>query len=78
MLERWIDAAINAGLLAVASGQYRTVSLTERGRDIMAGRLDNWPMTAPFRSPNTTWRREFGGSRGVFPRRARFRDEWWP
>jgi len=34
----WIRAAVTAGLVVVSSDQYRTLSLTERGRQFMYGR----------------------------------------
>lgn len=36
--ESWLEAATGAGLLAASDDVYRTLSLTPRGRDVMAGR----------------------------------------
>ena len=38
-VERWIDAASAAGLIRVSDDQYRTLSLTALGRNVMAGRV---------------------------------------
>jgi len=46
-VEHWIDSATGAGLLAVSTDQYRTLSLTAAGRDVMAGRSDDLRMTPP-------------------------------
>jgi len=46
-LERWIDSASGAGLIQVSSDEYRTLSLTALGRDVMAGRVDDVQMTVP-------------------------------
>jgi len=43
----WIDASIAAGLVAVSTDQYRTLSLTERGRDAMEGRLQDFAVRRP-------------------------------
>jgi ATP-dependent DNA helicase RecQ len=36
-IQGWIDACFSAGFVAVSSDRYRTLSLTERGRDAMHG-----------------------------------------
>jgi len=46
-VEQWIDAARGAGLVRASDDQYRTLSLTPLGRDVMAGRADNVNMAAP-------------------------------
>jgi ATP-dependent DNA helicase RecQ len=38
-IERWIDAACGAGFVATSPDEYRTLSLTPIGRDVMAGRV---------------------------------------
>jgi ATP-dependent DNA helicase RecQ len=38
-VERWIDAAMGGGLLRASDDQYRTLSLTALGREVMAGRV---------------------------------------
>jgi hypothetical protein len=35
----WIHASVSAGLIAVSNDQYRTLSLTDRGREFMHSRL---------------------------------------
>jgi len=76
MLERWIDAAVDAGLIAVSADKYRTLRLTARGRDVMTGRVDEWQMTAPLRSLNPSSLRGSREYRGMVHRRARFVGEW--
>ncbi|HJW14802.1 MAG TPA: ATP-dependent DNA helicase RecQ [Thermoanaerobaculia bacterium] len=44
---RWLDAAVGAGLLAASDDVYRTLSLTRRGRDVMAGRSQDADLTLP-------------------------------
>ena len=39
-IERWVEAACAGGLIRVSSDRYRTLSLTPRGRDVMAGRVE--------------------------------------
>jgi superfamily II DNA helicase RecQ len=43
----WIDASIAAGLIVVSKDQYRTLSLTDRGRDAMRGRLHDLDIRRP-------------------------------
>jgi ATP-dependent DNA helicase RecQ len=38
-IEHWIDAVTAAGLLRASSDQYRTLSLTALGRDVMTGKV---------------------------------------
>ena len=59
----WIDASIAAGLIAVSTDQYRTLSLTDRGRDAMHGRL-----------PDLGVRRPVTGAVPLSRRRQRIRD----
>jgi ATP-dependent DNA helicase RecQ len=47
-IERWIDAACGAGLLCASNDQYRTLSLTALGRDVMAGRVADVRITVPL------------------------------
>jgi ATP-dependent DNA helicase RecQ len=47
MLERWIDAACGGGLVRTSADQYRTLSLTPAGREVMAGRADQVNLTVP-------------------------------
>jgi ATP-dependent DNA helicase RecQ len=46
-VEEWIEAATGAGLLAATDDAYRTLSLTRRGRDVMAGRIAEVELTLP-------------------------------
>jgi ATP-dependent DNA helicase RecQ len=46
-VEHWVDAACGAGLVRVSEDQYRTLSLTPQGREVMAGRVDDVEMTPP-------------------------------
>jgi ATP-dependent DNA helicase RecQ len=48
-LDRWIDAAVAAGLLAFSKDQYRTLGLTPRGREVMSGRLRDFEIAVPPR-----------------------------
>jgi ATP-dependent DNA helicase RecQ len=43
----WIDAALAADLLAASDDAYRTLSLTRRGRDVMAGRAADVALALP-------------------------------
>jgi ATP-dependent DNA helicase RecQ len=47
-IERWIDAASAAGLICVSDDQYRTLSLTPVGREVMAGRVEDVRMAGPL------------------------------
>ena len=46
-IERWIDAIGAAGLLRSSDDQYRTLSLTALGREVMAGRVEQVLVAAP-------------------------------
>jgi ATP-dependent DNA helicase RecQ len=48
-ISSWIDAGIAAALIAVSSDQYRTLSLTPRGREVMMGRGESFEIGAPSR-----------------------------
>jgi len=50
-LERWIDAACGAGLIRVSEDQYRTLSLTAPGRDVMDGRAEDVSIAPPMQAP---------------------------
>jgi ATP-dependent DNA helicase RecQ len=50
-IERWIDAACAAGLVRTSSDQYRTLSLTPLGRDVMAARAAEVMMAVPSERP---------------------------
>jgi ATP-dependent DNA helicase RecQ len=55
-VEKWIDAATAAGLIAVSPDKYRILSLTRAGRDVMAGRTTAIRLLAP-RSPRPSRRK---------------------
>jgi ATP-dependent DNA helicase RecQ len=66
-IEQWIDAACAADLLRASNDQYRTLSLTPFGREVMAGRVEEVQMTVPAlrqkrpkrkRKTGKSWRRE--------------------
>ena len=60
-VERWIDSASGAGLIDVSSDQYRTLSLTPLGRDVMAGRVEDVQMTPPaIQTPRPRRRKQPG------------------
>jgi ATP-dependent DNA helicase RecQ len=46
-IEKWIDAAAGAGLLAATDDAFRTLSLTRAGRDVMSGRAARVELTLP-------------------------------
>jgi hypothetical protein len=48
-VDRWIDAAVAAGLLVLSKDQYRTLGLTPRGRDVMSGRVREFEIAVPPR-----------------------------
>jgi ATP-dependent DNA helicase RecQ len=47
LIERWIESACAAGLIAVSEDQYRTLTLTPAGRAVMAGRIEEVQMLVP-------------------------------
>jgi ATP-dependent DNA helicase RecQ len=46
-IDRWLEAAVGAGLLKASDDVYRTLSLTVLGRDVMAGRRPDAELTLP-------------------------------
>ena len=50
-IERWIDAACGAGLIATSRDEYRTLTLTPLGRDVMAGRVEDVQLSVPAARP---------------------------
>ena len=64
MVERWIDAAMAAGLLNASDDQYRTLSLTPRGRDVMTGRVQDVLIAAPRSQPGPSIRKKSRKARG--------------
>jgi ATP-dependent DNA helicase RecQ len=46
-VEHWIDAACGGGLIHVSQDQYRTLSLTPVGRDVLDGRADEISLVPP-------------------------------
>ncbi len=57
VIERWIDSACAAGLIATSADEYRTLTLTPIGRDVMAGRVEEVRMRAPTVPGANTGRR---------------------
>src|SRR4030095_9209471 len=49
--ERLIDAACGAVLIAPSRDEYRTLTLTALGRDVMAGRVEDVRMSIPPERP---------------------------
>jgi hypothetical protein len=47
LIEQWIEAAGAAGLIATSADQYRTLTLTPLGRDLMADRVEDVRMLVP-------------------------------
>jgi ATP-dependent DNA helicase RecQ len=75
-LEQWIDAAVASGLIVISKDQYRTLSLTALGRDVMSGRAENLQIRAPLRSPGRYSWRQIGRRRGTGHRRGRSYEDW--
>lgn len=46
-VERWIESTCGAGLVQSSPDEYRTLSLTVLGRDVMAGRVTEVAMVPP-------------------------------
>jgi ATP-dependent DNA helicase RecQ len=46
-VERWIEGACAAGLVSVSNDQYKILSLTPLGKEVMAGRLEDVLMAVP-------------------------------
>ena len=46
-LYRWIDAAVAAGLVVVSKDQYRTLRLSEQGREVVSGRVQDVKIKRP-------------------------------
>jgi ATP-dependent DNA helicase RecQ len=67
-IERWIDAACGGGLIHVSNDEYRTLSLTPLGRDVMAGRVSSVELTVPRVRDTRVPRRARRGRKRV-PRR---------
>ena len=56
-VEHWIDAACGGGLIHVSQDQYRTLSLTPFGRDVLDGRVGDISLTPPAAPAAKTGRR---------------------
>jgi superfamily II DNA helicase RecQ len=46
-IRQWVDASIAAGLIVVSADQYRTLSLTARGREAMQGHIVDLEICRP-------------------------------
>jgi ATP-dependent DNA helicase RecQ len=46
-ISQWLDAARGASLLSATDDEYRVLSLTARGREVMAGRTSDVELTVP-------------------------------
>ena len=57
-IERWIESAAVGGLLDTSNDQYRTLSLTKLGRDVMAGRQTDVSVPIPQPRPEPRRRRK--------------------
>jgi len=51
-LHGWIDACVAASLVIISKDQYRTLSLTPAGRDVMRGQRSNARIVRPAPRPN--------------------------
>jgi ATP-dependent DNA helicase RecQ len=58
-IDAWIDAAVSGALIRVSSDRYRTLSLTDRGREVMRGSRENLQIAAPRRLRSPSSRRWF-------------------
>jgi len=58
-LYRWIGAAIAAGLVAVTKDQYRTLSLTQQGRDVLRGQITDPQVARPWPLPGVSALRRY-------------------
>lgn len=47
VIEQWIESARAAGLIAMSADQYRTLTLTPIGREVMGGRVVEVRMVVP-------------------------------
>jgi ATP-dependent DNA helicase RecQ len=68
-VEKWLDAATAAGLLRASDDQYRTLSLSALGRDVMTGRAHHVLFAAPREKPVESGRgkRRRVGKKGNVP-----------
>jgi ATP-dependent DNA helicase RecQ len=69
-IEHWIDAAGGAGLIRVSDDQYRTLSLTRLGRDVMDGRADDVSLAPPVAPLAKSGRRAVRDRRSLVARAA--------
>ncbi len=72
----WITAAISAGLIAVSTDKYRTLSLTSQGNDVMRGRLVDFRFRRPFQMRAAPLRLDDDDFPVLKGSRARFRKRW--
>src|SRR5439155_25421149 len=50
-IELWIESAISAGLIRSSNDQYRVLTVTPLGREVMAGRVEDVTMNTPAVRP---------------------------
>ena len=56
-IELWIESATAAGLIRASNDQYRVLSLTPLGREVMAGRVEDVKMNPPAAKAASSGRR---------------------
>ena len=72
-VDGWIDAAVRAGLIATSPDEYRTLRLSEHGRDVLLGRVSGVDV-AP---PTDAWRADARvGLRDSYRSRGGRREPW--
>jgi ATP-dependent DNA helicase RecQ len=76
MLGRWIDAAVAAGLVTISADKYRTLGLTDEGRNVASGRTTDLKISAPSRVPNVSAWRNLRTYRGTYRRHRPEFDDW--
>jgi hypothetical protein len=67
-VERWLDAAIASALVGVSQDAYRTLRLTDAGREVLAGRGTDVRITARPRLPSLASIRRAQSALGRFER----------
>jgi ATP-dependent DNA helicase RecQ len=62
-LYRWIEASIAAGLVVVSNDRYRTLSLSERAREVVRGRIHDLQIRRPPVAPGLAASRRYHDDR---------------